>query len=62
MALVNQLHVFSFPTPIQRLLSLETRPNPKGLCEVSPLTSAERQIVIFPGHKMGSVQILVSER
>lgn len=59
-ALLNQIHVFSFPTPTQRLFTLETRHNPRGLCEISPLASAEKQIVIFPGHKVGSVQILVS--
>lgn len=58
-ALLTQIHVFSFPTPTQRLFSLETKENPKGLCEVSPLTSAERQILVFPGHKLGSIEILV---
>lgn len=57
-ALLTQIHVFSYPTPTQRLFSLETRDNPKGLCEISPLASAEKQILIFPGHKIGSVQII----
>ncbi|CAH0558946.1 unnamed protein product [Brassicogethes aeneus] len=57
-ALLNQIHVFSFPTPTQRLFSMETRENSRGLCEVSPLASAEKQILIFPGHKLGSVQIV----
>lgn len=57
-ALLTQIHVFSFPTPTQRLFSIETRTNPKGLCEMSPLVSAERQIVVFPGHNLGSVQIV----
>ncbi|CAH2011070.1 unnamed protein product [Acanthoscelides obtectus] len=43
-ALLNQIHVFSFPTPTQRLFTLETRENHRGLCDVSPLTSAEKQI------------------
>lgn len=58
-ALLTQIHVFSFPAPTQRLFSLETRENPKGLCEVSPLSWAEKQILVFPGHKKGSVQIVV---
>lgn len=59
-ALLNQIHVFSFPTPTQRLFSLQTRDNPNGLCEVSSLMLAERQILVFPGHKLGSIQIVVS--
>lgn len=59
-ALMRQIHVFSFPTPTQRLFSLETRDNPRGLCELSPLASAERQLLVFPGHKTGSIQLVVS--
>lgn len=59
-ALTRQIHVFSFLTPTQRLFSLETRDNPQGLCELSRLTSAERQLLVFPGHKLGSVQLVVS--
>nr|CAH7718466.1 unnamed protein product [Callosobruchus chinensis] len=44
-ALLNQINVFSFPTPTQRLFTLETRENHRGLCDVSPLTSAEKQIL-----------------
>lgn len=58
-ALLNQIHVFAFPTPTQRLFTLETRENYRGLCEVSPLASAEKQILVFPGHKIGSVQLVV---
>lgn len=57
-ALLNQIHVFSFPTPTQKLFSLETRQNLRGLCEVSPLSSSEKQVLVFPGHKLGSVQIV----
>lgn len=60
MALLNQIHIFSFPMPTERLFTLETRANYKGLCEVSPLISAEKQILVFPGHKIGSVQLVVS--
>lgn len=59
-ALLRQIHVFSFLTPTQRLFSLETRDNPQGLCELSRLASAERQLLVFPGHKLGSVQLVVS--
>lgn len=58
-ALLNQIHVFSFPTPTQRLFTLETKENYRGLCEVSHLASAEKQILVFPGHKIGSVQLVV---
>ncbi|KAG5890404.1 hypothetical protein JTB14_026286 [Gonioctena quinquepunctata] len=57
-ALLNQIHVFSFPTPTQRLFTLETKENYRGLCEVSPLASSEKQILVFPGHKVGSVQLV----
>ncbi|CAG9827591.1 unnamed protein product [Diabrotica balteata] len=57
-ALLNQIHVFSYPTPTQRLFTLETRENYRGLCEVSPLASAEKQLLVFPGHKIGSVQLV----
>lgn len=60
MALLNQIHIFSFPMPTERLFTLDTRANYKGLCEVSPLISAEKQILVFPGHKVGSVQLVVS--
>ncbi|KAG8232241.1 hypothetical protein J437_LFUL011794 [Ladona fulva] len=57
-ALCNQIHVFSFPTPTQKLFTLETRQNLQGLCEVSPITSCEKQLLVFPGHKTGSVQLV----
>ena len=59
-ALLTSIHVFSFPAPTQRLFSLETIRNPRGLLELSPLAAGEKQIIIFPGHKVGSVQILVN--
>ncbi|XP_060523674.1 WD repeat domain phosphoinositide-interacting protein 4-like isoform X2 [Cylas formicarius] len=57
-ALLNKIHVFSILYPTQELFSLETRDNYKGLCEVSPLASAQKEVLIFPGHKLGSVQIV----
>lgn len=59
-ALLNQIHVFSFPMPTERLYTLDTRANYKGLCEVTPLMGAEKQMLVFPGHKVGSVQLVVS--
>lgn len=57
-ALQREIHVFSFPTPTRRLLTLETRDNPKGLVEIATLASAQKQLLAFPGHKLGSVQLL----
>ncbi|XP_059474187.1 WD repeat domain phosphoinositide-interacting protein 4-like [Neocloeon triangulifer] len=57
-ALRKQIHVFSFPEPAQRLMTLETRDNPLGLCELAPLMTAERQLLVFPGHKIGSIQLI----
>lgn len=54
------MNVFSFPNPVQRLFTQDTRPNHAGLCEVSPSTTAERHLIAFPGHKLGSVQFIVS--
>jgi hypothetical protein len=53
------VHVFSFPEPAQRLMTLETRDNPLGLCELAPLMTAERHLLVFPGHKLGSIQLVV---
>jgi hypothetical protein len=58
-ALSQQIHVFTFPSPAQRLFTIETRVNVLGLCEVSPFQTAERQLLMFPGHKIGSVQLVV---
>ncbi|CAG5075229.1 Similar to wdr45: WD repeat domain phosphoinositide-interacting protein 4 (Danio rerio) [Cotesia congregata] len=41
----------------KRLLTLETRDNPKGLVEVATLATAHKQLLAFPGHKLGSVQL-----
>jgi hypothetical protein len=58
-ALSQQIHVFTFPSPAQRLFTIETRENVLGLCEVSPFQTAERQLLMFPGHKIGSVELVV---
>lgn len=54
----NEIHVFSFPNTSTHLYSFRTRDNFKGLCEVSTL----RDVVVFPGHKCGSVEIVDLER
>ncbi|KAJ8314728.1 hypothetical protein KUTeg_006878 [Tegillarca granosa] len=53
----NQVHIFSFPNKPQRLYTFDTRDNPRGLCEVSTF----EQILVFPGHKCGSVQVVSLE-
>lgn len=57
-ALQKEIHVFSFPTPVRRLLTLETRDNPTGLVEIATLATAQKQLLAFPGHKVGSVQLV----
>merc|ERR1711974_161644 len=54
----NQIHVFSFPNSPTKLFSLETRDNPLGLCEVSPMRCGEREVMVFPGFKAGSIQLV----
>ncbi|XP_015906886.1 WD repeat domain phosphoinositide-interacting protein 4 [Parasteatoda tepidariorum] len=53
-----QIHVFAFPDFTNKLSTFDTGKNPKGLCEVSPFPSSERQLLIFPGHYRGSIQIV----
>ncbi|ESP03877.1 hypothetical protein LOTGIDRAFT_185244 [Lottia gigantea] len=50
----NQVHVFSFPNEPQKLYTFSTGDNPKGLCSVS----CYGKILVFPGIKCGSVQIV----
>ena len=54
----NQIHVFSFPNNCRKLFSVDTRDNPLGLCEVSPLRTGDREVMVFPGYKTGSVQMM----
>lgn len=53
----TRVHVFSFPNDVKKLLSIDTRDNPKGLIAVSMYASSERQLLALPGHKTGTVQI-----
>ncbi|OQR77569.1 WD repeat domain phosphoinositide-interacting protein 4-like [Tropilaelaps mercedesae] len=54
----KQISVFSFPGVPQLLHTIDTRGNPKGLCELSPLATSQRVILAHPGQKVGSVIIL----
>lgn len=54
----NRIHVFTFPANPKKLITIETRDNPSGLCEVTPYASSERQLMVFPGHKIGSIQLV----
>lgn len=54
----HRIHCFSFPHKSEKLFTIETRDNPLGLCEVSPYTSSERQLLVFPGYRTGSIHIL----
>ncbi|XP_074603150.1 WD repeat domain phosphoinositide-interacting protein 4-like [Brevipalpus obovatus] len=54
----NRVHVFTFPQNPKRLFAVDTGDNPKGICEISPYTSSERQVMVFPGYRVGSLQIM----
>ncbi|XP_054717618.1 WD repeat domain phosphoinositide-interacting protein 4-like [Uloborus diversus] len=54
----TQIHVFCFPNNPAKLFTFDTGVNPRGLCEVSPFPSSERQLLVFPGHISGSIQIV----
>jgi WD40 repeat protein len=54
----NRIHVFSFPTSPKKLFTIDTRDNLKGLCEVSMYPSSERQLIVHPGHKIGTIQLI----
>ncbi|XP_022649419.1 WD repeat domain phosphoinositide-interacting protein 4-like isoform X2 [Varroa destructor] len=53
----RQISVFSFPGIPKVLHVRDTRPNPKGLCELSPLATSQRIILAYPGQKIGSAMI-----
>lgn len=54
----TQIHCFSIPKNVKKLFTVSTRNNPTGLFEVSSYTNSERQLLCFPGHRVGSIQIL----
>ena len=39
---------------------LQTPSNPLGLCEITTLPNAPKRLLVAPGHKVGSVQMMVS--
>lgn len=54
----RQVHVMAFLPRPAKLFTCDTWDNPKGLCQVSPVASCERHLLLFPGQRCGSVQIL----
>lgn len=54
----HQLHCFTMPNNPTKLFTVTTRDNLTSLFEVSSYTNCERQLLCFPGHKIGSIQIL----
>ncbi|NWZ17411.1 WIPI4 protein, partial [Agelaius phoeniceus] len=71
-ALQSRLYVFSFPHRPTKLFEFDTRDNPKGVilgshcpgCFWGPAgivdlcPSVERALLVFPGHKCGSLQLV----
>jgi hypothetical protein len=57
--LKNRIHVFSYPSNPEKLMTIPTRENPLGLCELSG-GSGSQNLLIFPGFKIGSLQLVVS--
>lgn len=55
-ALQSRLFVFSFPHRPSKLFEFDTRDNPKGIVDLCP--SSERALLVFPGHKCGSLQLV----
>ncbi|GIY31363.1 WD repeat domain phosphoinositide-interacting protein 4, partial [Caerostris darwini] len=60
-AVRTEIHVFSFPGS-EHITSFPTGINNKGLMQVSPFPSSERQVLVFPGHYSGSIQIVDLQR
>ncbi|KAM6288873.1 WD repeat domain phosphoinositide-interacting protein 4, partial [Aegotheles albertisi] len=54
--LQTRLYVFSFPQGPTKLFEFDTRDNPKGICDLCP--SLEKALLVFPGHKCGSLQLV----
>jgi len=54
---MSEIHVFSMCDRPQKLLTIPTRHNPLGLCELSVGVSS---ILVFPGTRIGSLHIVVS--
>ena len=56
--LKNRIYVYSFPDNPRKLFEFDTQVNPNRLCDLCP--SLEKQLLVFPGHKCGSLQLVVS--
>lgn len=54
----TRIHVFTFPENPRKLFTIEHLDNPRGLLEVTPYPSSERQLVVFPGMRLGSIQLI----
>uniref|UniRef100_A0A8C5JS10 WD repeat domain phosphoinositide-interacting protein 4 n=1 Tax=Junco hyemalis TaxID=40217 RepID=A0A8C5JS10_JUNHY len=54
--ILTRLYVFSFPHRPTKLFEFDTRDNPKGIVDLCP--SVERALLVFPGHKCGSLQLV----
>ncbi|XP_060679327.1 WD repeat domain phosphoinositide-interacting protein 4, partial [Hemiscyllium ocellatum] len=52
----HRIYVYTFPDNPTKLFEFDTRENPKGLCDLCP--SLEKQLLVFPGHKCGSLQLV----
>lgn len=55
-ALSHRIYVYTFPDNPNKLFEFDTRENPRGLCDLCP--SVEKQLLVFPGHKCGSLQLV----
>uniref|UniRef100_A0A2I3SNA3 WD repeat domain phosphoinositide-interacting protein 4 n=1 Tax=Pan troglodytes TaxID=9598 RepID=A0A2I3SNA3_PANTR len=54
--LKNRIYVYSFPDNPRKLFEFDTQVNPNRLCDLCP--SLEKQLLVFPGHKCGSLQLV----
>ncbi|XP_030852738.1 WD repeat domain phosphoinositide-interacting protein 4 [Strongylocentrotus purpuratus] len=55
-ALRTKVYVYSFPDNPQKLMAIDTRPNPNGILEACP--TSDHPLIVFPGHKSGSIQLV----
>lgn len=56
---MDKISVFTFPSVVKHIINLDTRPNPMGLCEITPLETSTKQIIAYPGNKIGSIHLMV---
>uniref|UniRef100_V9KW62 WD repeat domain phosphoinositide-interacting protein 4 n=2 Tax=Callorhinchus milii TaxID=7868 RepID=V9KW62_CALMI len=52
----HRIYVYTFPNNPTKLFEFDTRDNSRGLCDLCP--SVEKQLIAFPGHKCGSLQLV----